>query len=334
MTSLRSGAIFMSGRWRWLSAAALLAAPALAATDEPPQALDDELVVVGRYPGPPLWNVSHGANELWIFGTLDTIPKDMTWDSANVERVVGGTEALLLPPGASARAPNPFKLIGLYRQARRLSRNVEDALLADVVPAALYTRYTVLRDKYVPDERKLERQRPAIVALRLYAAAIDSTGLTFGQDVQKTIERIARRARVERVDTEIKVAVGDVLDGVAEVSAEAEIECFATILSSIETDLPARAARARAWATGDIAALRALDYPDIRGDCLLFAASSAGLKQLLEDSADQWLAAAEDALAVNQRSFATLDIRDLVGADGLLARLRERGYEVREPRRQ
>jgi uncharacterized protein YbaP (TraB family) len=201
------------------------------------------------------------------------------------------------------------------------------------LPANLYTRYTVLRDKYLPKEDKLERQRPAIVAVRLYAEALEATGLTYGgENIQKTIERIARRARVERVDTEIKVSVPDLLDGAAELSAEAEIECFATILSSIETDLPARAARARAWATGDIAGLRDLDFPDIRGDCLSFAASSAMLRQMLEDSSNQWLAAAENALAVNKSTFATLDIRDLVGADGLLAQLRERGYEVREPR--
>jgi hypothetical protein len=55
------------------------------------------------------------------------------------------------------------------------------------------------------------------------------------------------------------------------------------------------------------------------------------LRQMLEDSSNQWLAAAENALAVNQSTFATLDIRDLVGADGLLAQLRARGYEIREP---
>jgi hypothetical protein len=323
----------MSKGLRWI-AALLLAAAATAAPDEPPEGVDDELVVVGRYPGPPLWKVSNGTNELWIFATLDTIPKDMTWDSANVERVVGDAQALLLPPGATARAPNPFKIIGIYRQARRLSRNADDALLVDVVPLDLYARYVVLRDKYMLDDDKLERQRPAIVAVRLYAEALDATGLTYGGDVQKSIERIARRARVERVDTEIKVAVPDLLDGAAELSAEAEIECFETILSSIETDLPARVARARAWATGDIAGLRALDYPDIRGDCLSFAASSAKLKEMLEDSSNQWLAAAENALTVNQSTFATLDIRELVGADGLLAQLRERGYEIRAPRGQ
>jgi uncharacterized protein YbaP (TraB family) len=315
-------------RVRSLAAVVLLAASVTTAA----QQVQDELVVVGRYPGPPLWRVSNGANELWIFGTLDTIPEDMTWDSANVERVVGAADALLLPPGVSARPPNPFKAIGFYRQARRLSRNAEGALLVDVVPPDLYRRYTALRDQYLRNDKDLERQRPAIVALSLYAAALDTAGLTSGDDIQKAIERIARRARVERIDTEIKAAVGDMLDGAEELSAEAELECFATILSSIETDLVGRAARARAWATGDIAALRASDYPDIRGDCLSFAASAEGINEMLENSAAQWLAAAESALATNSSTFATLGVGDLTASDGLLAQLRERGYEIREPR--
>ena len=320
------GDIYM--RSRWLALVLLAAAAPAAVADE----LLDEFVVVGRYPGPPLWRVGNGTNELWIFGMVNTIPKDMTWDSANVERVLGESESLLLPPGMSTKMPNPFKIFGLYRQARRLGRNAEGAALVDVVPPDLYQRYAVLRDRYIEKDRDLEEQRPAVVALRLYMEALDATGLTTGRGIQKEIERIARRAHVERVDTEIKITVDSLLDGVAELSPEAELECFATIISSVETDLAGQAARARAWATGDIAALRAFDYPDIRGDCLAFATSAEELDRMLEDSGAQWLQAAEQALGAQPRTFATLDIDNLVSPDGLLARLRERGYEVREPR--
>ena len=316
-------------RLRWLAVLLLGAAAPATSADEPL----DEVVVVGRYPGPPLWRVSNGANELWIFGTLSPIPKDMTWDSANVERVLGEAESLLLPPGVSPKMPNPFKVFGLYRQARRLGRNAERAALVDVLPVDLYQRYAILRDRYIEKDGGLEEQRPAVVAFRLYAEALDATGLTSGEDIQEAIERIARRAHVERVDTEMKVTADALLEGAAELSPEAELECFATILSSVETDLAGQAARARAWATGDIAALRAFDYPDIRGDCLAFAASAEDLNQMIEDSAAQWLEAAERALAAQPRTFATLGIGDLVSPDGLLARLRERGYEVREPHR-
>jgi uncharacterized protein YbaP (TraB family) len=306
--------------------AILLPLLAAAADAEP-----EEFTVVGRYPGPPLWKVSSGANELWIFGIMDTIPRDMTWDSMNVERVLGDSQELLLPPGVRARTPNPFKMFGLYRQARRLSRNADDTLLADVLPPDLYSRYSAMRDRYARGARDLERQRPAIVALRLYADAIDAAGLTSGRKIQKAVERIARQARIATTETEIRVAAGTLLDAAADLSTQAEIECFATIIASIETDLPDKAERARAWANGDIAALRSFDYPDIRSDCLSFAASAEGLRETMENSAAQWLEAAEHALSVNASTFAALDIGELVSPEGLLARLRERGYIVREP---
>jgi hypothetical protein len=114
-------------------------------------------------------------------------------------------------------------------------------------------------------------------------------------------------------------------------SRQAEIDCFATVLASIENDLPGIAARARAWAVGDIEALRRFDYPDIEGDCLSFAGTSEGLRDTLRRAEDAWVDAAQRALAENGTTFAALSVGELLRPDGPLARLRDLGYEVREP---
>ena len=188
----------------------------------------------------------------------------------------------------------------------------------------------VIRDRY-DAPRNLEQQRPAVVAGRLYARALDAAGLTSGRKLQGSIERLARNARVKTTATEIRVDPGDLIDAAGALSPQAEVECFATVLAGIEDDLPSIAERARAWALGDIAALRRFDYPDIEGECLSFAATSAGLSETLLKAESAWLDAAERALAANETTFATLGVGDLLRADGPLARLRERGYEVREP---
>src|SRR5262245_61415390 len=72
---------------------------------EPPE----EMTVTGRYPGPPLWKVTHGDNELWIFGTLAAVPRDITWGSLAVERVIDRADEVLGPPGISAWTSNPFR---------------------------------------------------------------------------------------------------------------------------------------------------------------------------------------------------------------------------------
>ena len=298
---------------------------AVAAADPP-----EELTVTGRYPGPPLWKVSAGTHELWIFGTLPVIPKDITWGSVLVERVIARANEMLLPPGVDAAARNPFRYVGLFFRVRKLTRNEGGAPLNDVLPADLYARYASIRKRY-DGPRSLEQERPVVVAGRLYARAIDASKLTFGGKLQSSIERLARDAHVKRMATEIRADPGDLLDAAQALSRQAEIDCFATVLASIENDLPGIAERARAWAVGDIAALRRSDYPDIEGDCLSFAGTSEGLRDTLQHARDAWLEAAQRALTTNATTFATLGVGDLLRPDGPLARLRELGYEVREP---
>jgi hypothetical protein len=323
--SRRCAALATRGAWS-LCFALTLSMIALAAGADSP----DELIVTGRYPGPPLWKVSHGAHELWIFGTLSVIPKDITWGSVVVERVIGRAEEMLLPPGVDAAARNPFRYVGLFFRARKLSRNEGGAALADVLPGDLYARYATIRDRY-DAARSLEHERPAVVAGRLYSRAIDAAGLAFGGKLQSSLERLARAAHVKKTDTQIRVDPGDLLDAAETLSAQAEVGCFETVLASIEHDLPGIAERARAWAVGDIDALRRFDYPDIEGECLSFAGTSEGLRATLRRAEDAWLAAAQHSLSANDTTFATLGVGELLRPDGPLARLRELGYDVHEP---
>jgi hypothetical protein len=301
------------------------AAPSLVAAAEPPE----EMIVAGRYPGPPLWKVGSGDNELWIFATLAAVPKDITWGSLAVERVIDRADEVLEPPGLRAWTRNPFRWLGLYRHVKKLSRNEDGAELKDVLPPDLYERYVAAKDRY--GGRDLDDQRPAIAAARLYARALDEAGLTSYRKLNRSIDRLAKNSDATTTETELRMDPEVLLEEAEGLSRSVEIECFGTILSSIERDLGGIAARARAWAVGDIEALRRADYPDVVADCSTFLGSAEGLQQAMDSADTKWLAAAERALAANRTTFATLDLGELVRPDGLLARLRERGYEVREP---
>ena len=37
----------------------------------------EEITVIGRYPGPPLWKATRGEHTLWIFGDLTPVPKGL-----------------------------------------------------------------------------------------------------------------------------------------------------------------------------------------------------------------------------------------------------------------
>jgi uncharacterized protein YbaP (TraB family) len=275
--------------------------------------------------------VSNGENELWLFGTLSVVPEEIRWRSAAVERAIGDSQEVLLPPGARAALTlNPVVLIRAWHRAREMSRNPDGKHLADALPPDLYRRYAALRDRYAR-RRSLEHLRPIIAAVRVYQAAIEEMGLTSNRDVLSSIERLARRAGVETTDTQLQVDPDMLLDEAALVPAEAELDCFTKVLDTIERGEKRIAARARAWSSGDVDTLRRFDYPDIRKDCLTFPGWPEGLRRTLRAANDKWLDAAERALSVNRSTFGALDLRDLLAQDGLLARLREQGYQVDEP---
>ena len=256
----------------------------------------------------------------------------MSWSSANVERAIVEAQEVLLPPGARAAVTlNPVHLVRAWRRAREMSRNPDGKHLAQVLPSELYERYSVFRRRYARRSRSLELQRPIIAAARLYQAAVEDMGLTSSRNIQSTIERLARRAGVEATDTQLHVDPEALLDQAARVATQAELDCFAKVLDVVERGEHHIGARARAWAVGDMEALRRFDYPDIRKECLAFPGWPDALRETLQAANDKWFEAAERALSTNRSTFGTLDLRDLIAPSGLLARFREQGYEIREP---
>jgi hypothetical protein len=313
-----------------LAAAVLPIAAAQAPSGSAPATVE-EITIVGRYPGPPLWRVSSGERVLFIFGDLTPVPDGLTWDPRNAERVVDRADAVIGPMRIRAPTYNPIKIFRTLRAARRLARNPEGSTLADVLPPELYARYGALRDRYLPGDERGERLRPALAVLRLHGAALKDAGLTTDTGVMKTIERLMKRSDAEETKTSVETEAATVLAGLEKVTREAELNCFETVLTTLETDLDGMKERAQAWAIGDVYALTRFDYPDAQGDCLEMLFSSSGLRDLGDELFAKWLGEAEQALATHDTTFSVLPMRELVAADGLLAKLAARGYTVRVP---
>jgi uncharacterized protein YbaP (TraB family) len=310
--------------------AALPRAAAVAQSADAPATIE-EITITGRYPGPPLWRVSAGEHVLFIFGDLSPVPKGLDWDPRNAERAIGVADRLISAPRVSAPTFNPIRLFRLFRAARRLARNPRGTTLAAQLPPQLYSRYNALRARHMPDDDDAEELRPALAALRVYGAALDDAGLTTDSGVGKKIARLMRRANAEEAEILVKTEPETVLDELAKVTREAELTCFESIMTSIETDLDGMKERATAWAIGDVAALKRFDYPDSQGNCLAMLFSAEGLAELRDELYAEWLDEAERALQSHRRSFSVLPMREVVAADGLLARLAARGYVVTPP---
>lgn len=343
----------MSALRRLLLPLVLLSAASLAAAapaEEPPAEeplpeeidglrLMDVVVVSGVQPGPGLWKVSRDGRVMWVMGTVWPLPKRMEWNSLEVERRIAASGVVLLPPTVDIKAKGAA-LGGLFLLPSLMSarNNPGKEKLADVLPPADYARWTRLKATYLGRDRGVEKRRPILAAMDLRDKALDAHDLGQGNPVREVVNRAARRADVPVQRTRLTLEVEDAKAAVKEFAGRPldDLECFRRTLDQVENDLDTLALRANAWALGDIAQLQALTYTDNAKACtdaLLQSGlgQSRGFAELPARVQAAWLADAEKALATHAESFALLSMAQVVGPEGYLALLQQRGYTVEAP---
>ncbi|MEM7100923.1 MAG: TraB/GumN family protein [Pseudomonadota bacterium] len=313
----------------------LLAVPSAHTSTKPME----EVVALGKQPGPKLWRVHHKQNELWILGVLNPLPKDMQWDASAVEAVLADADEYIQSPGVSVSV-NPVRAVFMLPSLWGVQKNPDKKKLIDVLPASIYERWLVQKAQYIGQDKGVERKRPMLVADELFRRAIEASDLTQRSNVYKAINQAVKKHNIPTTQTGIRRKLEKPRQAIKKFkkSQISGVNCFEKTLNRIEHDLPVMKARAAAWAEGDISAMRALPYEDQNQACFeevlqsSFAEDLARQMDLVDIQAtlqQNWLQAVETALENNSVTFTTLPISELLKADGYMAELSRRGYTVR-----
>ncbi|MGO9935603.1 MAG: TraB/GumN family protein [Steroidobacteraceae bacterium] len=307
-----------------LLAAGLPAMPGRA--DEPPAQLQ-EVVVTGERAGPGLWRVYRGSSQLWIFGTISPLPKDMTWRSKHLETILDGTDRVLIAKPFEIGVARALWLLVTQRDLLMVGHGKK---LKDVLPADLYARFAAQRSKYTKDAAKWEKFRPIIAAAFLEEDALHRVGLSTRLDLTDEVRSLARKHRV-RIE-EFKIAgLRDVLDALKTLSPATENKCVAASLATIETGLPRLMERAQAWATGNVERIQGLPESDEVGACRAAITVAAGSGDLLALLRRTWLQNMEHDLQSGGVTLAVVSMDMLIEPGGFLDELRARGYAIDAP---
>ena len=299
----------------------------------------DTMVVTGVQPGPGMWKVSKGDHTLWILGTLSPLPNNITWLSRDVDAVLDQSQQVLGAPGLRVGGNiGVLKGLTLLPSAMKTMKNPDDAKLQEILPADLYARWLVQKEKYLGRDNGIEKKRPIVAANELYMKAIRKSGIGSKPVVSPVIEAALKRRKLKLTSTQLELPLTDPRQALKEMRASQldDIDCFRKTLLRVENDLPLMVERANAWSIGDLEALRALPFEDQQGACLSALvqtsfAQKRGLVDIQQQVEAKWLATAEAALQKNQVTFATLPISLLLKPEGYLAKLRAKGYVVEEP---
>ncbi len=298
----------------------------------------DTVVVTGMQPGPGMWKVSRDGHVMWVLGVVSPLPEAMTWQSAEVEAVIAQAGQILESPMWAVHSDvGFFKGLSLLPSALRARRNPDGAELEDVLPAGLHARWEVQKDKYLGWKWGIERWRPMFAAQKLERKAMEQLGLG-GDVVGSVIDVAAEHAGLEPTPVVVKSTIDaprELLKQFNRASFD-DTACLERTVTRLEHELPILAARANAWASGDLQTLRRLRYDSLRWTCLQSVLQSDMARRLGYDDLPKqvertWLEAAEQALTDHALTFALLPMDQVLATDGYLAGLRVRGYTVEAP---
>jgi uncharacterized protein YbaP (TraB family) len=315
-----------------LAAVFLLLLPLAHASEADADAPIDEVEVVGERPGPQMWRVSHGDHVLWILGTLQPLPRKMTWRSKPVEDVLAEAQEVIPNRLRLDADIGPITAIRLYLQWRRIRVNEDRATLHDVLPAPLYARFAKLRDRYARGDDKIERLQPMFAGVRLVSKAVSASGLSTSADIQQIVLKLAKKhdVKIRKLEIEVQDPKG-LLQAIGDTPVDAQLPCLETMIATLESDVETFKARANAWAVGDVDALRALPVPDPETACWEAVSRSPRIREVGERARAAWIKAAADALVKNKTTLGLQSIERLLGPEGALAKFRAAGYQIEGP---
>jgi uncharacterized protein YbaP (TraB family) len=315
-TLLLMGALLLAGNWASSARAADQASTQL-----------EELVVTGERTGPGMWHVHRGTAQLWILGSISPLPKGITWRSKQVEQVLNGANAVLVPKPLEIGI---VRILWLLITERNLLMVHGGKRLKDVLPANLYARFALQRAKFTGDPTKWERYRPIVATAFLQQAAFHRVGLSARLDLGAAVRVLARKHGVSV--EEVKIAgVGDLLDALKAMQPPTENICVEASLVTIESGLPRLIDRAQAWATGNLERIEHLPEPAEVDACLSALDSASAAGDLIARVHRTWLESLERRLESGGTTLAVVNMDMLLRRGGLLDGLRAKGYDVDAP---
>lgn len=307
------------------------------ASAQPPSAALETAVV--HAPGPGFWKVARGDRTMWVLGTVSPLPDNMAWNSVPLRSKVAAADAVLYEPSVMVTADMGFfAKLALLPSLVGVRDLPDDGRLKDVLPPATYARWLRLKARYIGNDGSVEGWRPIFAAMKLDEAALKSRGLSQRNVVSPALAEAMKARGLKGVSATAKVVIPNPRKVLKEFKSTqfADVRCFERVLDRVESGLDTLAARADAWATGDVDGLRRLQRADASEDCMNAVMSGAfaekyGLDRLESQARAKWLAEVDAQMARHRTVVAVLPMDEVLGADGLVAKLAARGYTVTPP---
>ena len=302
-----------------LAGSALVQAPpAKPDANDPDGVLVEELIVVGRLPGPAWWTVSNGVTTVYVLGSPSLAPKHMAWDRGLFERRLAGASQVILP-----FQDIRVKITGVLGAAFNFMRLKGGGPFEATLEAPAKARFVAARTRLGQPAEHYGTRNALAAGLILATDYRDKTTLTTS-DPTKLIKLLAARAKVPV--SQKSYDIGPLMGAIARTPPAAARGCFDEVLAQVEAGPGVTQAAARAWAQGDVRGALANERTYER--CIGLVPGAQAFDARVK--ADQ-VAAIEQALKKPGHAIAVVPLRPLLAQGGVLDQLRSKGFTVTTP---
>ena len=260
-----------------------------------------------------LWTVRSDANVLYLAGSVHALGADAYPLPAVFEKAFEASDTLVeeldLADAASLSAMPMLLAKGLYRDGRTFESAVSKETATMV---AQYFKQTGL------PMQMIRPMKPWMVMLMLTAFEVQKAGLDASRGLDKYFYDKAVAAKKPVIGLETAEFQIDRFDNLPDVVQEQMLRSTLTELDTRSNELKSMIV---AWQRGDTATLE----NSVRSS---FAAYPAAYTSLIAERNRNWIPQLQMCLSSPTPCFVVVGAAHMVGPDGLLALLQQRGYKV------
>jgi hypothetical protein len=199
-----------------------------------------------------LWHLTRGNSEVWVLGQVWPMPKGLTWNSDVLADVMDGAREVLSPPRPAINFIDIAWFLLWHGGKLSLPRgqNLESQLPDDLRRSFLAAREAVKGD---PDDYATDI--PIRAAVRLQQDFMKAFNFEGGEP-RGRIGDIARARKVERRAV-IRFEAMDVARDLLKLTPEQQRQCLSQAVDDALWASEHAAPAARAWAVGNVKAMKA-----------------------------------------------------------------------------
>jgi len=276
----------------------------------------DDIVVVARRAGAPMWTVTRGDSTVILVGSISGVPRDFAWRPASLEAATARSQRILYPTEGRASVSDLFRVIWRIRTIARLP---EGKTTADYLPSELQTQLEALMVGEGEDWRTQSLVGLSFDLLQKAGRERGGAG---------AVEAVRRAARAGRIPGEpVGLVRGDELvEGLISDPPEQYVPCVAAAIGAAETGSDGATERLEAWRSLRVSDVLATPLDQALNQC--WPSGDPEIAPLLRT---QWRDATQTALAQPGVTMGVANLRILAEPGGVLDQLEGEGLDVVGP---